>query len=96
MLDTSTLKAIRNIVAPLLPDNSYKAFIFGSRAIGTNRAFSDVDLGILGPRPFPSKNYVELTEALDNSDLPFKTDIVDFAAVSDKFREKALAKIIEL
>lgn len=96
MLDSNTIKSIKNIVEPFLPNNSYKVFIFGSRAAGTNRPFSDIDLGILGLNSLPNKNYIELTQALEESDLPFRTNVVDFTGVSDKFKKKALAKIIKL
>lgn len=43
-----TIDTIRNIVNRHLPDRSYKAFVFGSRATETSRPFSDIDLGILG------------------------------------------------
>jgi len=37
-----------------------------------------------------------IDEAFEESDLPFKVDIVDFSLVSDKFRKTALSKIKEL
>src|SRR3989344_2679852 len=96
MLDDGTLNTIKTIVNSYLPDNSYQAFIFGSRATNNNRLFSDIDLGILGSKPLPTKNYVNLVQAFEDSDIPYRTDVVDFTSVSDKFKEQALNKIIEL
>ena len=96
MLDSNTLKTIKKIVNPHLPNELYKAFIFGSRVTGNNRTFSDIDLGIIGPNSIPSKNYMEMVDELEESDIPYRTDVVDFASVSDKFKKRALAKIIEL
>ena len=96
MIDNNTLGVIKKIVELYLPDDSYKAFVFGSRATGSSRLFSDIDLGILGPKSIPSKNYIGLTQALEDSDLPYRTDVVDFSSVSDKFKKQALTKIIEL
>ena len=96
MLDDKNQIIINNIINSHLPDSSYKAFVFGSRAAGSSRPFSDIDLGILGSKPVPSRNYIELIEALEDSDLPYRADVVDFALVSDKFKKQALANIIEL
>ena len=96
MLDNNTFKIIKTILNSYLPNNSYKAFIFGSRATNNNRTFSDIDLGILGSKPLPTKNYINLVQAFEDSDIPYRTDVVDFTSVSDKFKEQALNKIIEL
>jgi predicted nucleotidyltransferase len=96
MLDNNQLNQIRNIVHPLLPDNSYKVFVFGSRATGNNRPFSDVDIGILGNKILPSEKYIKMTESFENSDLPFKVDVVDFMLVTDRFKKQALTHIIDI
>ena len=93
MLDQNILKTIKTILNSNLPKN-YKAFIFGSRATNNNRPFSDIDLGILGSKPLPSKNYVNLVQALEDSDIPYRTDVVDFASVTSKFKKNALTKTI--
>lgn len=96
MLDNNTLKTLKSIVSSYLPDNSYYAFLFGSRVTKNNRPFSDIDLGILGPKPLPTKNYANLVQALEDSDIPYRTDVVDFTFVSDKFKKQALVKIFKL
>jgi predicted nucleotidyltransferase len=96
MLDSHTLKTVKEIVGSYLPNSSYNAFIFGSRVTGSNRPFSDIDLGILGPKPLPTKNYISLVQALEDSDIPYRTDVVDFASVSDRFKRQALTKTIAL
>lgn len=96
MLNNNLIKAIKAIVNLNLPDNSYDVFIFGSRATNSNRQSSDIDLGILGSKPLPAKNYINLVQAFEDSDIPYRTDVVDFATVSDKFRKQALVKTIKL
>lgn len=96
MLNNKIFKTIKAILDLNLPDNSYKAFIFGSRATNSNRSFSDIDLGILGSKPLPSKNYINLIQAFEDSDIPYRTEIVDFSSVSDKFKEQALIKTINI
>lgn len=96
MLDNNIINTIKSIVKSNLPNDSYSAFIFGSRATNKNRKASDIDLGILGPKPLPAKNYIDLVHAFEDSDIPYRTDVVDFANVSDKFKKQALLKTIEL
>ena len=38
----------------------------------------------------------EIEEALEESDLPYRVDIVDFSSVSNDFRKVALTKIKKL
>jgi len=96
MLNNNQIQLIKNIVNPILPNSSYKVFIFGSRATGKNRQFSDVDLGILGSCELDSDKISQITDEFEDSDLPFRVNVVDFAKVSDKFKEQALDKIISI
>lgn len=94
MIDKSLLLEIKRIITPYLPDSSYRIFIFGSRAKGTNRPFSDVDIGVLGPKSLPGKNYTDMITALDESDLPYRADIVDFSSVSDTVKKNAMKQTV--
>jgi len=96
MSNPDTIKILRKILQSHIPDKSYRAFIFGSRAKGTNRKFSDVDLGIIGPKPLSSRVFVTIQDEFEKSDLPYKVDFVDFSSVSDKFRKQALSNIINI
>ena len=59
--------------------------VFGSRARGAAKPFSDLDLLVLGPALGASLRGA-LDEAFDESDLPFRVDIVEAASVSAEFR----------
>lgn len=89
-------KTIKDIVHKFINPNEYKIFIFGSRATGKAKKFSDYDIGIIGEKPVEWKVLSLADEAFEESDLPFKVDIVDFSLVSDKFQKTALLKIKEL
>ena len=96
MLDRKLKKQIRETVKKHLPDADYKIFVFGSRATGDNRRFSDVDLGILGPKIIPGHVLVKIQEELENSRIPYKIEVVDFQRVSSQFRDLALKKVVYL
>lgn len=96
MLDQKAAQILKRIVRTYLPDNSYKTFVFGSRATGTNRAFSDIDLGIEGPKSLTPQEYIRIQNALEDSDIPYHVDLVDFKNVSEEFKRISQRNIIEL
>ncbi len=89
-----TLDQIKNQIRPIvkkrLDTNVYDVFIFGSRPGGFSGPYSDVDIGIEGPRPVPTMTIAELKGDFTRSNLPFFVDVVDFSTVSDEF--KSIAK----
>lgn len=67
-----------------LPGREVRAF--GSRIGGKVKAFSDLDLVVMGEAPLPASVMADLREAFRESDLSFKVDVVDWAATKDSFR----------
>lgn len=65
-------------------------FLFGSRALGTAFAVSDIDIGIKGELPLPFALLSHLHEKIDELNLPLKVDLVDFQKVSLEFAEHAM------
>ncbi|TSC84194.1 MAG: DNA polymerase, beta-like region [Microgenomates group bacterium Gr01-1014_16] len=97
MLDPRIAAEIRSIIRKHLPDPAYKIFVFGSRAEGDkHRKFSDVDIGILGPTPVPIMMFFDIEDSLENSDIPYIADLVDFSKVSNTFKQVALSSTINL
>lgn len=89
-------KTIKDIVYKFINPNEYKIFIFGSRATGKAKKFSDYDVGIIGKKPVEWKTLSLIDEVFEESDIPFKIDLVDFFLVSENFKKTALLKIKEL
>lgn len=89
-------KEIKEIIFRFLSPREYQVFIFGSRATEKEKKFSDYDIGIFGKKPVPWKILSLIEEALEESDLPYKVDVVDFSLVSQGFRKIALSKIKKL
>ena len=89
---------IRDIIFQFLNPKEYQVFIFGSRASNKARRYSDYDIGIWSKnkKPLSSRVKILIEDALEESDLPYKVDIVDFSLVSSGFRKVALSKIKEL
>lgn len=79
------LTIVRAILAQHLPDCSVWAF--GSRVTGKAGPYSDLDLVILDKAPLSFALMADLVEAFDQSDLPFKVDIVDWAKTNETFKK---------
>ena len=79
----------RAIVAGILRRHvpGREVWVFGSRAAGRSRPYSDLDLAIGGDTPLPLSVMAALSDAFENSLLPFKVDVVDWATASDSFRQ---------
>jgi uncharacterized protein len=65
-----------------------QVWVFGSRATGKARRFSDLDLLVRADGPLPFAKQAELEEAFSESGLSFRVDVVDWYRISDEFRER--------
>ncbi len=60
--------------------------VFGSRAAGEPRRYSDLDLAIDAGRSLTLDETVALADAFEQSHLPWRVDLIDLHAVSADFR----------
>ena len=59
--------------------------VFGSRANGRSRRYSDLDLAIDAGRVLTLDETAALREAFSGSDLPWAVDVVDVRSVEEGF-----------
>lgn len=71
---------VRSILASDIPNP--KVAVFGSRATGRARPFSDLDLLIIEPPALSWSQRVALLDAFEASSLPFRVDLVEAARLS--------------
>jgi type I restriction enzyme S subunit len=76
---------VRAILQKHVPDR--EVWAFGSRAKGTARPYSDLDLAVIGDTPLPGKISAALADDFSESDLPWKVDVVDWAVTGEGFRK---------
>mgnify|MGYP001564578348 CR=1 FL=1 len=76
--------------------NDVQVFIFGSRATGTNRKWSDVDIGVLGQDKVPGDKLFLIEDDIADTDIPYRVDVVDFKTIAPEFAKVALSSIINL
>ncbi|MCE7898417.1 MAG: nucleotidyltransferase domain-containing protein [bacterium] len=97
MLDPQTLDTLKKLTLTHINPTQHKVFVFGSHVRGNNRRWSDIDLGIDGDNnPLHPEVIINLQDAFENSDLPYKVDIVNFAHVTPDFRASALKHALYL
>ena len=63
-----------------------EVWVFGSRATGKAKPFSDLDIAIITTQPLPLDVSASLHDDFSESDLPYKVDVVDWATTSASFR----------
>ena len=78
---------VRNILLAVLPPENRRIFVFGSRARGTQKRAADLDLAIDLGRPVSTKEEFELKDQFEESDLPYRVDVIDLNTISQHFRE---------
>lgn len=75
----------KKIVEDILNKHKIEVYVFGSRAKGTARPLSDLDLCI---KHKPEKSLVrKLQDDFEESDLPFKVDIIIWDDITDAFKQ---------
>lgn len=79
------IELVQSILRQQVP--SAEVWAFGSRVKGKARATSDLDLCVRAPAALSFEQIGLLREALEESDLPYKVDVVDWARTSESFRQ---------
>ena len=95
MLEQRHLDLIRAVLNRSGVTDAHGAVIFGSRATGQARRFSDVDLGFAGD-PVGARQLHEIVEELEESDLPMEVDVVNLSTVGARLQRHALADAVPL
>ncbi len=79
-LDEATYSNIRNIFKKY--GSIEKVILFGSRALGTSRPESDIDLALFGCLDLYDLSHVR--ENLDELSTPYLFDVVDYASIENQ------------
>ena len=64
--------------------------VFGSRATGRARPFSDLDLLLLEPAQLSWAPRADLRDAFEASELPFSVDVVELNSLAPGMRQRVL------
>ena len=72
------------IIKSILEKYNYSFYLFGSRITNKIKRFSEVDLFYIVD--IPAKDISQLEEEFENSDLPYKVDLVDYNKCDPEFQ----------
>lgn len=84
-LPAEQLELVKKILGRHLP--LAMVSVFGSRATGTAKPFSDLDVVIRSDAAIPLEKLYAIRDDLEESDLPIRVDIVDWHAIDDNFKK---------
>ena len=82
---------LRSVLTPL-SQTPAKAWVFGSRATGRARPYSDLDILISSPAPLDWRARADLQDAFEASNLPFRVDVVEEARLAPTLAPRVLAE----
>lgn len=84
-LNEQELKIVTDILKKYVLN--YEVFVFGSRHSGNIHKHSDLDLAIKANDKIDILLLANIRDDFQNSNLPFRVDIVDFNNVSTEFQK---------
>lgn len=87
-LQPAQLVIVRGILTRRIPDREVRAF--GSRVTGKARPQSDLDLVIMGDEPISDRIKMEITTDFDDSDLPFRVDVMQWPDAPETLQQVIL------
>lgn len=84
-INPTHLETIQRILDEHVPDCEVR--VFGSRAKWNASDYSDLDLAVVGDQPLEWRILSRLETAFEESDLPFRVDVLDWHDISGDFKE---------
>ena len=87
-VDPALLERVKGIVRGVLGHTPVHVYLFGSWARGTQRSTSDIDVAIESVESLPRALLASLREALEESTIPNRVDVVDLAETDAAFRDR--------
>ncbi len=84
------IQQLKERVLAFMGNENVEIIVSGSRIRGDNIASSDIDIGIIPKGDFNRGGLALLREYIDDSNIPYNVDIVDFSTTSEQFKKEAL------
>jgi len=92
MASEQDLDKVRQIIMAQLGDYPARVFLFGSHATGRAARASDIDVAVLPDGDLPVGLLSRIREELENSNVPYKVDLIDLSQTDEAFRQRVLAE----
>lgn len=96
-LEDRHINFIINILQKNIPEESANFFVFGSRAKGTNKEYSDIDIAVKIPNKKLSADVLgKILLEFSDSTLPYEVDVIDLNSIDEKFFNLIKDSLVEL
>ena len=92
MKQKDLMKQVKEAVLEI--ETNAEILLYGSRARGDNYPFSDVDIAVLPKGKIGNKKITFLKEKIEESNIPYKVEIINLRETSDEFRDEVLKEAI--
>ncbi len=89
-MENKYLAKLKKITLAALKDEKVKIILFGSRGRKDNHLTSDVDIGLIPYGKMDKKKVISLKQKVEDLNIPYKVEIVDFSTVSPDFKKEAM------
>ena len=86
----AVLERVRELVTSSLQRYDVRVYLFGSHATGAAHHASDVDVAVDVVKHLPPGVLARLREALEESTIPYRVELVDLRDAGAKFRDRVL------
>ena len=87
-IEKDYLSILRKHVLQKMQQEDARIYLVGSRARGSQRNSSDIDIAIEYKSEEKHSNIGELRESIEESSIPYWVDVVDMRRVNKDFEEK--------
>lgn len=87
-IDERTKHIIIGVISTLFPQA--KIYLYGSRARGTYKHGSDIDVAIDAGKKLERVDVGEARDMLNESNIPYKIEVVDFHNIPDQMQKNIL------
>ena len=94
VLAPDQVRTVRAIMDRVIPGAQVR--VFGSRATGRARPFSDLDLLVVQPARLSWVQRADLRDLFEASDLPFRVDVVEAESLPEGMAERVASESVSL
>ncbi|WP_221568699.1 nucleotidyltransferase family protein [Alkalihalobacillus sp. TS-13] len=81
------LDQLKNLLIDSLHDENVRIYLFGSWARKEEKQSSDIDIAIETITPLSSSKWLEITERIEQSTIPYHVDVVNLKDASDALKQ---------
>lgn len=90
-LDRDIIQETRKLVLEAVEGRNISVYLCGSRAVGREHRFSDIDIALDGHGDQVSGQLMgKLKEKLEQSHIPYRVDVIDLALASETLRQRVV------